>query len=171
MVASLAAAEQLAYVDRDERGQDILEFALLVPFVLFLAFVLVDFGVALDRSLAVSHAAREATRLGAVGGSEAEIRQRAIDQSQDILGGASSTCPLAAGEDACIEVTWADGPDGNSTVGEAGDAVAVRIRYRYDFINPFLSWMPFDDIVLGSCADSRVEVGPDTAVDRGWDCS
>lgn len=144
---------------------------MLVPFVLFFIFVIVDFGVALGESQQINHAVREAARAGAVGGEEAAIRNTAIAQSQSLLGGANATCPLAAGDDACLEVTWNDGPDANNTAGEAGDAVTVRAIYRHDLINPFLAWLPFADIELGACADSRVEVGPGSPVDRGWDCS
>ena len=156
---------------RDERGQDVLEFAMLVPFVLFFIFILVDFGVVLGESHQIKQAVREAARLGAVGGEEADIRQRATDQSLSLLSGATSSCPLGAGDDACIEVTWNDGPDANTSVGEAGDAVTVRAIYRHRMINPFLAWLPFAEIEIGACADSRVEVGPSSPVDRGWDCS
>lgn len=156
---------------RDERGQDVLEFAMLMPFVLFFIFVIVDFGVALGESQQINHAVREAARAGAVGGEETDIRNTAIAQSQSLLGGAANTCPLAAADDACLEVTWNDGPDANNSAGEAGDAVTVRAIYRHNLINPFLAWLPFAEIELGACADSRVEVGPNSPADRGWDCS
>ena len=157
---------------RDEdSGQDILSFALLLPFILFLVFVIADFGIALDRSLVIKHAAREAARYGAVGQDETAVRQRAIDQSQNVLDTATAACPLAAADDACLEVTWGDGPDGNVTVGDTGDGVAVRVRYRYKLINPFISWLPFSEIILGACADSRLEVPPATASDKSWDCT
>ena len=156
---------------RDERGQDVLEFAMLFPLVLFFIFVLVDFGVALGESQRINHAVREATRAGAVGAAEADIRQTAIDQSLTLLGGAAATCPLAPADEACVEVTWNDGPDGNLTSGEVGDAVTVRAIYRHRMINPFIGWLPFAEIELGACADSRVELQPSSPVDRGWDCS
>ena len=156
---------------RDERGQDVLEFAMLMPFVLFFIFVVIDFGVALAESHQVNHAVREAARAGAVGADEPDIRQTAINQSQSLLGGAAATCPLAAGDDACIEVTWNDGPDANASAGDAGDAVTVRAMYRHRLINPFLAWLPFAEIDLGACADSRVEVAPNSPVDSGWDCT
>ncbi len=156
---------------REERGQDILEFVLLLPVILFLIFVIIDFGIALDRSLVIKHAAREAARYGAVGQDEAGIRQRAIDQSQTILASATAACPLAPADDACLEITWNDGPDFNTDVGDTGDAVAVRVRYRYKFLNPFLSVLPFNSITLGACADSRLEVAPASATNAAWDCS
>jgi Flp pilus assembly protein TadG len=155
----------------EEGGQGTLEFVLLLPFTLFFIFAVIDFGLALDRSLILDHAAREAARYGSVGQSEADIRQRAIDQSQSLLTGAADPCPLAAADEACLEVTYNDGPDSNATAGEAGDAVTVRIRYRYRMLNPFLAWLPFSEIVLGACADGRIEVSPATASDKGWDCS
>ena len=138
---------------RDDRGQDVLEFAMLTPFVLFFIFVIVDFGVALGESQQINHAVREAARAGAVGAEEGAIRNTAIAQSQSLLGGAAVTCPLGAADDACLEVTWNDGPDANSSAGEAGDAVTVRAIYRHRLINPFLAWLPFAEIELGACAD------------------
>lgn len=158
-------------VHREERAQDVLEFALLTPFVLFFIFVVVDFGLALGASHQVNHAVREATRAGAVGATEADIRQKAIDQSVGLLTGAALSCPLMATDDACVEVTWNDGPDGNVVAGDVGDAITVRAHYRYEFLNPFIAWLPFSEIELGACADSRVELEPTAPVDRGWDCT
>ena len=155
----------------DEGGQGTLEFVLLLPFTLFFIFMILDFGIALDRSLILNHSVREAVRYGAVGQDEAAIKQRAIDQSQGLLAGAADPCPLAPATDACLEVTYNDGPDSNNTVGEAGDAVTVRVRYRYRLMNPFLVWLPFSEITLGACADSRLEVTPASATNKGWDCS
>jgi Flp pilus assembly protein TadG len=164
-------AAVLRSLHREDSGQDLLEFALLTPFVLFFIFVVIDFGVALGESHAVNHAVREAARAGAVGNSETDIRQRAIDQSGGLLSGAGASCPIAAADDACIEVTWNDGPDSNGTAGDAGDAVTVRAIYKHRMLNPFVAWLPFAEIEVGGCADSRVEVEPTSPVDRGWDCS
>jgi Flp pilus assembly protein TadG len=156
----------------NEEGQDILEFVLLLPFMLFFLFVIIDFGIALDRYLVITHAVREGARYGAVGQVETGIRQRSIDQSQGVLSGATSACgTFSATDDKCLDVAWNDGPDTNTTVAHAGDAVAVRARYRYKFLNPFVSWMPFNSIVLGACADSRIEVPPTTAGSTSWSCS
>jgi hypothetical protein len=45
------------------------------------------------------------------------------------------------------------------------------VRYRYRLMNPFLVWLPFSEITLGACADSRLEVTPASATNKGWDCS
>lgn len=158
-------------IHREERGQDVLEFALLTPFILFFIFAIVDFGVVLGASHQVNHAVREAARAGAVGQNEAAIRQTAIDQSVDLLSGAAAACPLTPADDACIEVTWNDGPDGNANVGDVGDAVTVRANYRHRLLNPFIAWLPFAEIEVGACADSRVELQPVAPVDLGWDCT
>ena len=78
---------------------------------------------------------------------------------------------MAAAEDACVEVTWNDGPDGNLAAGDVGDAVTVRANYRYRLLNPFIAWLSFAEIELGACADSRVELQAATPVDKGWDCT
>jgi Flp pilus assembly protein TadG len=57
-----------------QRGQALVEFALVLPLLLIVLFIAVDFGVGLTRWIAITNAAREGARLGAVGADEAAIR-------------------------------------------------------------------------------------------------
>jgi hypothetical protein len=141
---------------RGERGQTLLEFALLAPLVFLFLFMVVDFGIAINRSIVISHAAREAARVGAVSGDEAAIVQGAIDQSQGLLE------DHATDPDIDIDVSWVDGPDSNIGAGDPGDAVQVKIRYQY---NLWSVKMPFFGLGLDlgfpltTCADMRQEMG------------
>jgi Flp pilus assembly protein TadG len=161
----------LRRLHHDESGQDVLEFVMLMPFFLFLFFVILDVGVLVDRQQILTHAAREAARLGAVGQSETAVRDEAVAQAQSLLATAAVSCPLAPADKSCLEVTWVDGPDSNGSVAQTGDGVAVRVRYRFQLINPFISWLPFTEIEIGTCAESRLESPPPTATDRGWTCT
>src|SRR5262245_53544467 len=56
-----------------ERGQALVEFAIIVTLMIALISGIVDFGRAFNGWIALSSAAREGARLAAVGASEAEI--------------------------------------------------------------------------------------------------
>ena len=53
---------------RDDRGAAAVEFALVLPVLVVLLFGMVQFGIAYDAQLKVTHAAREGARMAAVGG-------------------------------------------------------------------------------------------------------
>jgi hypothetical protein len=104
-----------------ESGQALIELAFILPVMLVFLLVLVDFGLALDRREVIQHAAREGARYGAVGHSVVEIKQQTVDQSDGVL-------TLSD-----VSVCYVDGPDSNTTVGNAGDDVRVSINYTYKF--------------------------------------
>jgi len=56
-----------------DKGQGLVEMALLLPFLLVLLVGLVELGVALNRQIVVVNAAREGARFGAAGGSLGDI--------------------------------------------------------------------------------------------------
>lgn len=51
---------------RDRRGSELVEFALIMPLLLFIVFGIVDFGLAIFDKAVVTNAAREAARAGIV---------------------------------------------------------------------------------------------------------
>ena len=106
---------------RSERGQALIEFALLFPFLMMFLFVLLDFGIAIDRRVVIQHAVREGARQGAVGRPESEIETVVINQSQDVLDATE------------IDICFIDGPDANSYPGNAGDDIRVSATYIYSF--------------------------------------
>ena len=128
-----------------QRGQALVEFALVLPLLLIVLFLVVDFGVGLTRWIAITNAAREGARLGAVGAQEGAIRQKTIDTSDGILSAAD------------IEVGFSDA-DGSGDIG-SGDSVVVDVDYDYNLITPlgrFLT-VTFDSLALSACSDMRVE--------------
>jgi hypothetical protein len=128
-----------------QRGQALVEFALVLPLLLIVLFIAVDFGVGLTRWISITNAAREGARLGAVGAAEGAIRQKTIDTSDGIL------------NDGDIQVGFSDA-DGNGGI-DPGDSVVVDVSYNYDLITPlgrFLT-VTFDPLTLSACSDMRVE--------------
>jgi Flp pilus assembly protein TadG len=50
-----------------ERGASAVEFAIILPILIMLIFGIIQFGIAYNKYIAVTHAVREGTRLAAVG--------------------------------------------------------------------------------------------------------
>lgn len=68
------------------RGQALVEFAVIVPFLLVLVMGLIDLGMALQAKIAITNAAREGARLAARGNifSDAQVLQVVRDQSRGV---------------------------------------------------------------------------------------
>src|SRR3990170_4934584 len=49
-----------------QRGQTLIEFAFVAPIIFVFLFVIVDFGIALDRRIVLQHAVADGARRGAV---------------------------------------------------------------------------------------------------------
>ena len=107
--------------ERTQRGQTLLEFALVAPLLLFFVLALVDFAISIDRKLVLDHAVREGARFASVGGDALngfpagvdEVKLYTAAQSQDIA-------------------TTADGVNGSVFVCHDGDGgVQVSIDYTY----------------------------------------
>lgn len=101
-----------------ELGQNLIEFALIMPAILVFLLFIVDFGLALDRREVIQHGVREGARAGATGLDEAKIEQITDDQSGGILEG--------------IDVCYVD-VDNNGIPGNAGDYIRVSGTYVYSF--------------------------------------
>lgn len=100
-----------------ERGQTLVEFALILPIMLLLIFALVDFGRAFHTWLVVTNSAREGARVGAVQGDTGEIQSRINDSMASL-----DTSRLS------ITLTNAE--------GDRGDQVEVDLVYDFEFVTP-----------------------------------
>jgi Flp pilus assembly protein TadG len=105
---------------RHDRGQALIEFALIVPLFLLFLFVIVDVGIALDRRMVLQHAVREGARYAALSIDNGLICDRTHDQAQGIV------------DVDDISISY-DDIDGNGDVTDAGDAVNVTVDFTYDF--------------------------------------
>jgi TadE-like protein len=102
-----------------EGGQALIETALLLPFILILLIVILDFGIALDRREVILHSLREAGRSAAAGDSVSAIQGRALQESDGVLNDPNR-----------VSVCYRD-EDLTNPLGGAGDAVVVRIDYDF----------------------------------------
>ena len=99
-----------------QRGQALMELALVVPIFLILLLSIVDFGWALRSWITVTNSAREGARAGAVGATCDDIKQRAVDTSADLL--------------SLSDVTV------DNCQGDPGTNVEVTVSYEYSWITP-----------------------------------
>jgi hypothetical protein len=145
-----------------ERGQSLIEFVFVIPFVLFMLLAMVDFGVALDRRMVLQHGLREGARFAAVGGdafstgtvaTESDVKAYTEAQSQGI-----ADADGALGSDSYIEVCYED-DNGNGDLGDMGDNVVVRVHYLHDFFTGFSGLVDssFANIGMDPSASARVE--------------
>ena len=102
-----------------EAGQALIETAVVLPLILILLVVVVDFGIALDRREVILHSLREAGRAAAAGDSVSVVQQRALTESDDVLDDPNQ-----------VPVCYMD-ENGNGTWGDAGDVVSVGIDYEF----------------------------------------
>ena len=134
--------------DLKERGQAMVEFALLLPLFLAVLFLIIDFGVGINRWVIVTNSTREGARIGAVGASTGDIRDRVATNSNGLL------------DVTDVDVYYLDGPDANTQLGDRGDPVVVESDYEYQLITPLKVFLglAFDSINFSSCTDMRLEL-------------
>jgi len=100
-----------------EKGQNLVEFAMVIPIFLVLVFAIVDFGMGFHAWITVTNAAREGARIGAVGADSATIEARVVDTASSLVA-----------TDLNVTVVNAQ--------GAPGEAVSVDVEYDYDLITP-----------------------------------
>ncbi len=116
----------------EEKGTSSVEFALILPILILILFSILEFGIAYNNYLAITHAAREGARLAAVGKySEEVVRERAYPVN-----------PTS------IIINY---PNGN----RHGEPVEVVVRYNFPLDIPL--WGS-ETIPLMSKAQMRIEL-------------
>jgi Flp pilus assembly protein TadG len=111
-----------------ETGQALIEAMFVIPFVLVLILLILDFGIALDRREVMVHAVREAARAGANGDDVTAVQAAAVDQSEG---------NLTAGN---VEVCYLE-TSGDSILGDLNDTIRVKINHQYEMLVGGVGWM------------------------------
>jgi hypothetical protein len=105
---------------QQEGGQALIEFAFVMPLLLALLLVLVDFGMAVDHRLVLQHAVSEGVREAMVTDQASQIIDTTVDQSQGLLTSSD------------VSICYQD-QNGNGNPGDMGDKVRVAVTYTYKF--------------------------------------
>jgi Flp pilus assembly protein TadG len=120
----------LARLFRQESGQAVVEFAIVVPLIAALVLVLVDFGKAMNYWLDLTQVANEGARLAAVDRLESAGELTLRLKTSELQSGGTDSMPAPATPQVCVIGS-----------GEVGDPVKVEITSDYHWVS-FPSWIP-----------------------------
>lgn len=124
---------------KNQKGQALVEFALILPILLLVVMAILQFGMMLNSYLTIENASREGARAGIVGSSDAEIQQLII-----------STSPNLDPTNLTVSITPEEG------LRKSGDTIIVEVSYNYEFVVPIISSI-VKNVVLNGQTSMRVE--------------
>lgn len=132
-----------------QRGQALVEFALIVPLFALILFVLLDFGRVIYTQNTVDQAAREASRVGSLEPAAAswkydKIRSVAINSAVGI--GLATADIVGQG---CADCFY---PNGASS----GGMVVVTVNSQVDLVTPILSQVLGGSFIVTSTSRSFI---------------
>ncbi|MFZ5967143.1 MAG: TadE/TadG family type IV pilus assembly protein [Bacillota bacterium] len=107
---------------KDEKGQSLLEFALVLPILLLLVCGIFDFGRVLYTSMNLHLITQETVRQGGFGKNDSEIISFAQNQ-------------FTLGDPALLQVDISP----NDTIRKSGDYVTVTLTYPVEYATPLIS--------------------------------
>ena len=127
---------------KTERGQTLVELALVLPVIILILFGTLEFGRLFHSYIVITNAAREGARLGAVGKSDEEIVSRIREAS-----------PLYQAD--CRLRVFRLEP--NESARSPGVPLTVEVAYDVELVTPIFSSILPNPVTLKSTAVMRVE--------------
>ena len=125
---------------KNNSGQSMVEFALILPILLLLIMGIIEFSFIFTNYLAMSNASREAARSISLGSTDTVAEQRIYDVASILEKSRLS-----------IDI---DPIGGNRT---QGDMVTVSLEYDYNFLTPIINGLLGEAFKLQTSATMRVE--------------
>ena len=125
---------------KNQKGQALVEFAIIIPILLMLVMGILQFGMMLNSYLTIENASREGARAGIVGSSDVEIQNLII-----------STSPSLDPKNLIVSITPTE------TNRKSGDTLIVKVTYNYNLIVPIISSLFNNVVVLNGQTSMRVE--------------
>jgi Flp pilus assembly protein TadG len=132
----------LFQLKKNQRGQSIVEFALIMPLIILILFGIFEFGRIFYSYIVITNSAREGARIGATGKPDNEIIARILE-----------TAPLPEAETK-LSVTKLE-PSQDQR--KSGLPLTVEVTYDVDLITPLFSDILPNPVVLKSQAVMRLE--------------
>lgn len=141
-----------------ERGQGIVEFAVIFPVLIVFVFMMIDGGILMGRYNQINHAAQEGGRIAATGADTQAIVERVQAQANGVLDDVPPDGRCFGQNQICVERVRGPDIDGQprQAAGEVGSYVKVTVRYRYDLLTP-LNGFGLQDFDVSACALARLE--------------
>lgn len=125
---------------KNQKGQALVEFAIVLPILLMLVMGIIQFGMMLNSYLAIENASREGARAGIVGSTDAEIESLIIASSPSL-------------DPADLTVTLTPSEANRSS----GDTLTVTVTYNYKFTIPIISNLFNNGKILTGQTSMRIE--------------
>ncbi|NMA66756.1 MAG: pilus assembly protein [Clostridiaceae bacterium] len=123
------------------RGQSLVETAIVLPILLLLIMGIIDFGLLFNNYILISNAAREGARKAALGGDDSEITQTIHNMT--------TTLKLSNMD---IEISPSQSNRGHGT------QVKVKLSYKHELITPVIEKLfPENSININAATVMRVE--------------
>ncbi len=123
----------------NEKGQSLVEFALILPIMLLILFGIIQFGFIFNGQITVTSAAREGARLGAVGGDNEAIREQVRSAAVALL--------LEDLEDEDIVIN----------IDETNGRLTVQVNGTVPVIVPFINVFAGNEVAIVAEAVMRME--------------
>ncbi|WP_164745695.1 TadE/TadG family type IV pilus assembly protein [Neobacillus mesonae] len=120
---------------KSEKGQSLVEFALIVPLLVLLLIGIVDFSRIFHAYLTIDHSGREAARAASIGKDEVTIKSIAVNQGASIGLTASQV---------------------NVNTGSSGSNATITITYQVTFLTPLIGKI-VNPLTLKDTTTMRVE--------------
>lgn len=141
---------------KDNRGQTLVEFALVVALLLAILFGIVEFGRAMFYSNHLTNTVRSAARYAAVLGdmSRSAFDSAVEDYVEQEIGFSMNTDDI---EDVVITATAPDGTvRGNNDAVQSGDTITVTVGYNFTVLSgQILSYFGGGSTVVGDIVIER----------------
>jgi len=135
-----------------QRGNALVEFALVLPLLLLIFAGIVDFGFLFQRYEVITNAAREGARIGVLPGYEAaDVQQRVLDYVQAGLSMSADDAAAAVGTPDVQMVMLAAG----TGAPFAATQVTVSFTYNYLIIGPIVNLVTGGDWTASITINSR----------------
>ena len=142
------------------RGQSLVEFAIVLPILLFLTVIALDFGRVYLGWINLQSMSRIAANLAAnnptawQGGGDASVQAKYQNQVRNDAAATNCALPTVGGVATAPDPTFSDS-DGNGAADDIGDAATVELSCTFNLITPGIR-----DILGGTIAVSASSVFP-----------
>lgn len=120
---------------KSQKGQSLVETALILPIILMILFGITDFGRIFHAYLTLDHAGREAARVATVGSTLGTIQTK-ITNATDTLESNTPGDPKKVGQTIYFGTSVVTD---STTTPTSGDEVKIELTYKVDFLTPIIS--------------------------------
>ena len=151
---------------RSERGQALIEFALLLPILIWGLFGVIDLGIAFGRTVQLANACREGARYGSINPLWANSTLNADPNNVKYTVKRTATGMILSDTNITVQFETVAVPavdydatqSSNASYGVTGNGLRVTATYSYAPIAPFVGVLfPNGTITLSSTSVARIE--------------